>query len=366
MKIEVNKDVMVGALTKVGGIVERRQTLPILSNLMVLVREGEIELIGTDLEIEVRTTINAVTQGEGALTLPARKILDICRALPDGSQIVVDVEPERAIVRSGRGRFTLSTLPARDYPIGEVYGADYQLALNSQELLNLIVKTAFAMALQDVRHYLNGLLLEVKAGYLNAVATDGHRLAKASRRIGAFPDKDLQIILPRKTVMELLRHLGVKEDLLRVDLGTKFARLSYGNTMITTKLIDARFPDYERVIPRGEGRPVIVQREELRHALARTAILSNEKYKGVLLDFEPDLLRLRAQNPEQEEAVEEQSIHYHGDAISIGFNVEYLKAILEVIDISEIEMRIMDDNNSLRIIESGEQTNTYVVMPMRL
>ncbi len=366
MRIEVSREMLFGALARVGAVVERRQTLPILSNLLVLVREGRIELIGTDMEIEVRCTIEAITLGEGELTLPARKILDICRALPEGSEVRVDVEGDRAVVRSGRARFTLSTLPARDYPVGEGKVADHQFLLLSGQFRQLLEKSAFAMAQQDVRYYLNGLLLEVKTGVLNAVATDGHRLARATRRVDLHLEEDVQVILPRKTVLELQRQLSDKEEAVQVEIAGKFVRISFGSTVITSKVIDARYPDYERVIPRGEGTVLVVDREGFRRALARTAILSNEKYKGVLIELEPGVMRLRTHNPEQEEAVEEQSVGYQGERVAIGFNVGYLLDMLGVIGTTEVEMRILEENGSLRIREEGEQTNTFVIMSMRL
>lgn len=368
MRIELSRDALLGALAKVSGVVDRRQTLPILGNILVGVRDGQISLSGTDLEVEVCTTIDGIhTQGAGGFTLPARKIIDICRALPEESVIRLDIEADRAVVKSGRGRFTLGTLPAHDFPVVEVCVAENSFSLPSRELRQLLEKSAFAMAQQDVRYYLNGLLLEVKiGGILSAVATDGHRLAKATRRVDVSLDQDVQVILPRKTVLELQRLLGDKENDVQVEISGKFARVSFGSTVVTSKVVDARYPDYDRVIPRGEGRSVRLEREGVRQALVRSAILSSEKYKGVLLDFEPGVLRLKAHNPEQDEAVEEQSVVYEGDRFAVGFNVTYLLDTLGVISSTEVEVRVLEENGSLRIVEDGEQTNTYVIMPMRL
>lgn len=366
MQVSVSRDVLGGALSKAGGVIERRQTLPILANLLVIVSEGQLELVGTDLEIEVRTTLDAKTDGEGDLTLPARKILDICRALPEGSDISIEMVGDKAIIRSGRARFTLGTLPAKDYPASQIKVAETSLSLRSRDLRKLLEKTAFAMALQDVRYYLNGLLLEQRGEILNAVATDGHRLAKASRRLEAPLASEVQIILPRKTVLEVLRHLEEKDDLAQLDIGSKFVRLKLGHTLITSKLIDARYPDYERVIPKAEGMSARIEKEVLRQALARTAILSNEKFKGVLLSFESGVLRLKAHNPEQDEATEEIPMEYEGDALEIGFNVEYLLDVVGAIVGREIDMRLIDESSSIRINEADEQENTFVIMPMRL
>lgn len=366
MRIEVSREVLLGGLGRVGSVVERRQTLPILANILVRVSQGRIELVGTDLEIEVRTSIEAVTAGEGELTLPARKIFDICRALPEGSDIRIDVEAERAVVRSGRGRFTLGTLPARDYPVAEGRVAEQHFTVKSRALRLLLEKAAFAMAQQDVRYYLNGLLLEVKRGVLNAVATDGHRLAKASRRVDVDIEQDVQVILTRKTVLELLRQVTDKEETVQVELAGKFVRVSFDSTIINAKVIDARYPDYDRVIPRAEGRPVQIPREAFRQALTRTAILSNEKYKGVQLHLAPGVLRLKAHNPEQEEAEEELSVVYEGEPLGLAFNVSYLADVLGALSAAEVEVRILEENGSLRVIEEGDQTNTYVIMSMRL
>lgn len=366
MKIKSLREPLNAALSKVGGIIERRQTIPILSNLLMILADSRLEIVGTDLEIEVRTSLEVSGEGEGEFTISARKLMDICRSLPDGAEIVIDVEDGRASVRSGRGRFVLGTLPAQDYPATEGYFAEQQLTLPSRVLRNLLRKSAFAMAQQDVRYYLNGLLLEIKEGSLNAVATDGHRLAKASIAVN-FPSEDaLQVIVPRKTVLELLRQLSDSDQPVQLEMASKFARVNFGDTVIVSKVIDGRYPDYERVIPRGEGVSAIVDREDMRKALSRTAILSNEKYKGVRLGFGEGVLRLQAHNPEQEEATEELNIKYAGEPRDIGFNVDYLLDVLGVVDDSAVELSIIETNGSIRVDEQGEQDSTFVVMPMRI
>ena len=366
MRIKTTREVLFPALDKVGSVVEKRQTLPILSNLMLVLRQGSLEITGTDLEIEIKTSVEVNAKGEGDFTIPARKLIDICRALPDGSEITLDLEGDRAILRAGRSRFTLSTLPAKDFPANEGSLADLSFRIKARELRQLLEKTAFAMARQDVRYYLNGMLLELRDRRFNAVATDGHRLARASRSVDFDGKEALQIIVPRKTVLELVRQLGDAEDAVNVEVAAKFIRVALDSTVITSKLIDGRYPDYERVIPRGEGMIASVDREGFRQALARTAILSNEKYKGVRLTFDSGLLRLQAHNPEQEEAVEELSIGYEQEPVAMGFNVDYLLDVLGAVGGQEVDVRITDASSSIVIAEEGEQANTYVVMPMRL
>lgn len=366
MRIRTTREVLATALDKVGGVVERRQTLPILSNFMLAAKRGKLVITGTDLEVEIRTTIEVMTEADGESTIPARKFTDICRALPSGSEISLSLEGERAVLRAGRSRFTLSTLPAKDFPASEGNSADYGFSIKSRELRQLLEKTAFAMGRQDVRYYLNGMLLEVREGKLNAVATDGHRLAQASRDVDFECEESVQIIVPRKTVLELVRQLGEQDEVVQVGISSRFIRVSMGNTVITSKLIDGRYPDYERVIPRSGGIIATIDRESLRQALVRTAILSNEKFKGVRLSFDSSLLRLKAHNPEQEEAVEELSIGYEYEPVTIGFNVDYLLDVLGVIGEDNVGMRITDGNSSVVVVEGGKQVNTFVIMPMRL
>lgn len=367
MQILTNREHLLPALLRGTGVVERRQTLPILGNFFLSAREGgTVELVGTDLEIEMRTNFAATVKGPGAVTLPARKITDICRALPDGADIRIKVEGDKAIVSSGRGRYTLSTLPADGFPLmqTEVDGICLELAQN--QLRKLLEKTAFAMAQHDVRYYLNGLLFEVRPGGLTAVATDGHRLAKVEIDCESDVSEATQVILPAKTVSELKRLLVGTDDMAKIRISERTIQLQMGETQLTSKLIDGRYPEYDRVIPRNPDRLAVADRPALRQSLMRTAILSNEKYKGVRVTFDTGLLRLQAHNPEQDEAEEELELEYAGEQTTIGFNVSYVMDILNVLEQDEVEIAFSDGNSSALWSNKGVDNEVYVVMPMRL
>jgi DNA polymerase-3 subunit beta len=366
MNIDTNREALNGAMTRVGGVVERRQTLPILGNLLFTVRGGVLEITGTDLEIEVKTRLAVDSDMEGEFTLPARKIIDICRALPEGAPVKIDVQGERAVVRSEKSRFVLGTLPAADYPSKEAVIPEHAVELDEGDFKRLLEKTGFAMAQQDVRYYLNGLLLEITDGKINAVATDGHRLAMASLGVSGVDGEELQSILPRKTVLELSRLLGTESRRLELEFGCGFFRVGLGDTSLTSKLIEGRYPEYRRVIPRLTDKVVLLDRESVRHALLRTAILSNEKYRGVRLTFEEGVLRMQAHNPEQEEAEDELAIEYTEDKVSMGFNVSYLLDVLAVLETDLVEFKFSESGSSALLTEQGGGRDLYVVMPMRL
>lgn len=366
MKISANRDDLLKPLQQVVGVVERRQTLPILANVLINVQADRLDLTATDLEVELRTQAPVTADGESAITLPARKLLDICKALPAGASIEFDLLGERAVLKSGRGRYTLGMLPAQDYPGIEPSAASDSLTLPVEVMKRLIEKTHFAMAQQDVRYYLNGLLLEIKGGHIRTVATDGHRLALSDAEIDTGVAADTQIILPRKAVIELGRLLGEASGELRLEISNSHMRFHLDNGTFTTKLIDGRFPDYERVMPNGDATIMTADKESLRQALSRTAILSNEKYRGIRFKLSTGLLHLQAHNPEQDEAEEEIEVDYGGGELTIGFNVGYLLDVLSVIDGDKVEMAIVDANSSSLVTQSGEMDSRFVVMPMRL
>jgi DNA polymerase III subunit beta len=366
MHIRTNREVLVPVLQKVGGVVERRQTLPVLGNLLILASEGTVEVSGTDLEVEVRAGFDADVQAGGEITVPARKLTDICRALPEGADITLRQDKERFQVLAGRSRFTLSTLPAGDFPSMEGSSGEERIELEQGQLKDLLDRTAFAMAHQDVRYYLNGLLLEVRPDRLVAVATDGHRLAKVELQLESDVGEELQVIVPRKTVLELGRLLSGGQSSVRVDVGERSFRAVADGVVLTSKLVDGRYPEYDRVIPAAPERFAVMDRELLRQALQRTSILSNEKYKGVRLHFESGVLRLQAHNPEQEEAEEEIEIEYEGEPAAIGFNVGYLLDVLNVLGTSEVRLAFSDGNSSAVLTGGGRDGEIYVVMPMRL
>ncbi len=353
-------------LTKVGGVVERRQTLPILGNLLLNASEESLSITATDLEVEVRSKVNAVIDGSGDITVPARKFIDICRALPDSSDIGIKIENQKAIVKAGRSRFTLSTLPASDYPLMDSSAGDNSVEIAQGILKDILEKTSFAMGHQDVRYYLNGLFFRIRGGGVTAVATDGHRMAMIDRSMDFDVEKDIDVILPRKTVLELSRLLDTGDSLARLDLCEKTLRAYVGDTVLTSKLVDGRYPDYKRVIPKMVDKMALVDRESFRQSLMRTSILSNEKFKGVRLNFEDGKLSLQAHNPEQEVAEEEMEIDYEYAPTEIGFNVGYLLDILNVLDDSEVEVAFSDSGSSALLRNKGRDEQTFVVMPMRL
>jgi len=297
--------------------------------------------------------------------VPARKFLDICRALPDESTIRIQLDGDRMVVKSGRSRFVLSTLPATDFPIIEDINANLEIAIGQSDLRHLLEKTHFSMAQQDVRYYLNGLLVEIGGGCVRAVATDGHRLALCEIEAGDQSDATQQVIIPRKGVLELQKLLGDDGD-VTLSIGANHVRASIGQIRFTSKLIDGRFPDYDRVIPKPEGNLLIIGRDYLRSALQRAAILSNEKYRGVRLDLAAKSLRIQANNPDQEEAQDELEVDYSGADMEIGFNVNYLLDALAAVDTEDVEVGFVDSNSSCVIKCPGDVDSKFVVMPMRL
>ena len=366
MKFQIQREDLLIPLQKIIGAVEKRQTMPALSNILVKADKDKISLTATDLEIELVTTLNIIADETGETTLPARKLLDICKALPDESSISVTADTNKALVKSGRSRFTLSTLPADDFPSLDTINAVAEFELPQNTLKELIDKTAFAMAMQDVRYYLNGLLLEVSSGLLRAVATDGHRLAYCEKQADCELAEMKQVIVPRKGIQELVRLLSDSEDALNVILGSNHIRVELGDIRFTSKLIDGRFPDYNRVIPDDGKNTIIADRDGLRQALVRASILSNEKYRGIRLVIDGNVLELQAQNPDQEEADVELEVDYKGDALEIGFNVNYMLDVLNVTDAASVQATLRDSSSSCLMTYPDHPDCKYVIMPMRL
>ena len=365
MKFSISRDALIKPLNLVAGVVERRQTLPILSNVFMSLEEGQLSLTGTDLEVELvgRVPVDGDSE-DGEITVPARKLVDICKSLPDGSTIEFSVSSGKAMVKAGRSRFTLSTLPASEFPSVDEQGGDLSLEIPQAVLKRLIERTSFAMAQQDVRYYLNGMLLELKAGRLRMVATDGHRLALCTAD-DAVSVGDASVIVPRKGILELSRLLDA-DDTLRLVIGSNHIRAVNKQFTFTSKLVDGKFPEYERVLPKSADKTVIGERLELRQAFTRTAILSNEKYRGVRLKLSEDTLDITANNPEQEQAEEVVAVEYQGDELEVGFNVSYLLDVLSVLDGEKIRLSLSDSASSALLEEAEEGDSLYVVMPMRL
>ena len=364
MKFSAAREALLKPLQAVIGVVERRQTMPILSNVLIVARDGQVSITATDLEVELVAQADVDTQSGGEITVSGRKLLDICRALPDGSEIDVGVNGEKLTVKSGRSRFNLATLPAAEFPVVEDIKSSQVLSVSQASLAQLIEKTHFSMAQQDVRYYLNGMLLETGDGHLRAVATDGHRLALCQAAVEGSKDAQ-QVIVPRKGVLELQRLLSGEGD-LDLELGANHIRIQLDGIRFTSKLIDGRFPEYERVIPKESSNELKADRGAFRGALQRTAILSNEKYRGIRLVIRDSGVVLQAHNPEQEEAEEELEVEYSGEDIEIGFNVNYLLDALGAVEGDEVTLSVQDSNSSCLIRQPGNNDAKFVVMPMRL
>ena len=369
MKFVIPREALLKPLHLAAGVVERRQTLPILANVLLALSGNRLSITGTDLEVELvgHVELETAPDSQGEVTVPARKLVDICKSLPEGCQIEFALDEQRLVIRSGRSRFTLSTLPAADFPSVQDSPGSVELRMKQSDLKRLIERTSFAMAQQDVRYYLNGMLWEVNPASLRSVATDGHRLAMCTlKRESTVAAEGLQVILPRKGVIELSRLLTEEEGLVTVVIGANHFRANAGVFQFTSKLIDGKFPDYERVLPRVTTKVVYGDREELRHSFSRASILSNEKYRGVRLNLSAGSLRIVANNPEQEEAEEEVSVDYQGEGLEIGFNVSYLLDVLGVLSERNIKMSLADANSSVLLEEAESGDSLYVVMPMRL
>ena len=368
MKFVISREALLKPLNLVAGVVERRQTLPILSNVMLVLEGQELSITGTDLEVELvgRVKLDQVPGEGGEITVPARKLADICKSLPEASEIEFSLKDQKVTVKSGRSRFTLSTLAASDFPSVEEGPGGQEINVKQGDLKRLIDRTSFAMAQQDVRYYLNGMLWEVQSGQLRVVATDGHRLAICTLAADMVCENNLQVILPRKGVIELARLLMDENEDVQLVIGTNHVRATTHDFIFTSKLVDGKFPDYERVLPKASTKAVFGEREELRHAFSRAAILSNEKYRGVRLQLSNGSIQILANNPEQEEAEEMVSVDYQGDSLEIGFNVSYLLDVLSVLSGDNVKISLSDANSSALLEEAEESDSIYVVMPMRL
>lgn len=368
MRFSVPRDTLLKPLQLVAGVVEKRQTHPALANVLLVLEGRQLTLTGTDLEVEI---VGLIEVGEdvveGEITVPAKKLLDICRSLPDGSIVEFVYSDQKVSVKSGRSRFTLSTLPASEFPNIELGDNDLSIHCPQGDIKRLIDRTSFAMAQQDVRYYLNGMLWELSESSIRVVATDGHRLALCTRDIDTgITGEKKQAIIPRKGVLELSRLLVNPEDTVELVLGSNHLRASTDEFVFTSKLVDGKFPDYERVLPEGGDKVILGERLLLKQAFARTAILSNEKYRGVRFLLSEAQLTMTANNPEQEEAEEQISVDYSGPSIEVGFNVSYLLDVANVLSSENIKITLADSNSSALIEEPEAGDSLYVVMPMRL
>lgn len=366
MQFSIQREVLLKPLQQVIGVVERRQTLPVLSNLLVVVSPDRVAFTGTDLEVEMSAAVEAQDLEAGEVTVPARKLFDICRALPDGSKVQFKLSGDRLTVSSGRSRFTLATLAASEFPVIDNIELVEKVTLPEARLKDLMDRTAFAMANQDVRYYLNGLLLDLRENSLRCVATDGHRLALSETDLPTARASARQIIIPRKGVLELQGLFESGDGDVELEFGRNHLRVRRNAVVFTSKLIDGRFPDYEAVIPLGADKEVQLPRDTLRGALQRAAILSNEKYRGVKLEVGQNRLRIVAHNPEQEEAVEDLEARTNTNDLSVGFNVNYLLDALNALQGDEVLLCLRDGNSSCLLRAPAQEGSRHVIMPLRL
>jgi len=366
MHFKISREALLRPLQMVSGVVERRQTLPVLSNVLLVLEGNELSLTGTDLEVELVGRVQVDESIEsGAVTVPARKLVDICKSLKDDAVIDLALGDGRVTVKAGRSKFTLTTLPATDFPNVDEEPDSFSVTISQARLRELIDNTGFAMAQQDVRYYLNGMLFEVSPEHLRVVATDGHRLAMDSAAMESGVTEQQQLILPRKGVLELSRLLSDESE-ITLTFGQNHIRARVPEFTFTSKLVDGKFPDYNRVLPKGGDKVVIGDCQELRQAFTRVSILSNEKYRGVRVMLSNGELKIVANNPEQEEAEELISVDYSGDELEIGFNVSYLIDVLTSLPGDQARITLSDPNSSALIEAAEDSDAVYVVMPMRL
>lgn len=366
MKFTSSRENLLTPLQQVVGVIEKRQTLPILSNVLIRLSENRLEFTGTDLEVQLVTHSVTDSGEDGQITVPARKLLDICRLLPDGSAVNVECGADKITIKSGRSRFSLSTLPADNYPAFDLGNPEVELSINSRILKKAMEKTLYAMALQDVRYYLNGLLLDLEGALLRTVSSDGHRLAVYEEPLEGVDWESRQVIVPRKGVLELYRLLGDQDEIITLQIAANNIRVLMGSVIFSAKLIEGRFPDFRRVMPRDITKTLYINKDLFKSALTRVAVLSTEKIKGVSLEVEGSTMKLQAQNPEHEEAEEELEVRLEGDDVSVGFNAAYLLDAINNIDSDEVKLSFTDAANSCLIEDPQNGKYKFIVMPMRL
>jgi DNA polymerase III subunit beta len=365
--IKANREAVLKPLSVVSGIVERRHTLPILANVLIRKTDDVVSFIGTDIEIQIQTqaTLGGARE-DVATTVSARKLLDILKSLPDNNETTLTLNNKRLTVQSGKSRFALQTLSAEDFPafaVASEYTASFSLA--QKTLKHLFHMVHFSMAQQDIRYFLNGLLFVVEGTDVRAVATDGHRLAYCAA-ISETENPKQEVIIPRKTVLELQRLLGDGDELVKIDVASNQIKFSFNDIELVSKLVEGKFPDYRRVIPTDNQKKIILDREDLQRTLTRVAILTSDKLKGVRLNLSDEGLKLQASNTEQEEAVEELDVDYNGDKLEVSFNVTYLQDVLSNLKNEQVSLEFKDSNSSALLTLPGDESFKYVVMPLRI
>lgn len=367
MKLSLAREMLLPALQMISGVVEKRHTMPILANFLIKVSNSRLTITGTNMEVEMVASIGGVPVAEGfRTTVPARKLVDIFRALPEDVMVDLELKDNRLDIRAGNSHFTLATLPADHFPSIEAEEDSVTIKVPQKNLKKLIDSVAFGMAQQDVRYYLNGMLFEISSAELKAVATDGHRLALSSLEVDTGSEEVRSIIVPRKGVLELAKLLQDTESLCVLTVGKNHLKATVDSFTFTSKLIDGKFPDYQRVIPKGGDKKVIADRHDLKDVLVRASILSHESIRGIRLFLEPSLLMVSANNPDQEKAEDSLTVDYTGESLQIGFNVSYLLDVMNAIKEDRIRMTLSSSNSSVLIEGEHSREALYVVMPMRL
>ena len=365
MDFYITKEEVVKSLNPTLGVVEKRQTLPILSNVLLEVDESSLKLTATDLESEISTTstISNFKSG-GKTTAPARKLSDLCRLMPDLAEIHFFLDGDNLKIETESGKYNLSTLPSEDFPVFETEDTQSQINISSQNLKNLITKTSFAMGNQDWRHYLNGLYMMIDDKVITTVATDAHRLAMATSSLNEALSESTSGIVPRKSINEIGKLVGDESENVVIQLGQTSIAANVSGTTFVSKLIEGKFPDYEQVIPSGESSLLVVDRKNFSESLSRVSVLSSEKYKGVRIITKKNSLNISANNPEKEQGEENLPCEYQGEEIDIAFNVNYLQEILSTIDSEKIEINFFGSEKSCLITDPNSENLKYVVMPL--
>jgi len=366
MNIKINREVLIKPLSSVVGIVEKRQALPILSNLLLVGNANKLTFTATDLEMQTSLNIDTKIETDFEITISARKLFDITRALPENSELDFQINESRVNVKAGKSKFNLQTLPSKDYPLLKKNDSEsVSVKLSQNKLKGLLKQVDFAMAQQDIRYYLNGLLFEIQGQKLNIVGTDGHRLSFTSTKLDDSYEKK-EVIIPRKTIMELIKLLGDSDEIVELEILNQQVIFKFGDIFIITKVIDGKFPDYNRVIPVGYENGFLIDRQMLLNAMQRASILSNEKYRGIRLVLSENNMQLITTNSEQEEAQEDIEISYNKEAIDIGFNVTYLIDVLNNIQFDQLSFAFKDSDSSCLVTIPNNDDYKYVVMPMRI
>jgi DNA polymerase III subunit beta len=364
--LKLNRETILKPLQSVTGIVERRHTLPILSNVLLEIKDESLTIVATDLEIQVSATSAISKAKEYSVTVSAKKLLDILRTLPENETITLENVDSRLKVSSGSSRFNLQTLPAEDFPrLAEPQSISAKISLKQKELKKLLALVQFSMAQQDIRYYLNGLLFLVEGSLITAVATDGHRLSLASLGMTQAHER-VEVILPRKAVQEMVKLLTDNDESVEIELLHSQVKVSFSNVTLVSKIVDGKFPDYKKVVPTTYVKTFDIDRLRLLQALQRAAILSNEKFRGVRWILAPGMLTVVCSNSEQEEAREELPVEYNGEAIDIGFNITYLLDVLNNVESEKVTCAFGDANSSTLVTIPNSPDFKYVVMPMRI